>query len=624
MKLITKNVGPSDHLEAEIDGAGLHLFVAENGAGKSRHLDLLRQLSSRKELQRRVHIRDGESEASLTLGPAQVEFVLGPAGDVRVTTSGLDQLPVVGDMPAPIETLIDGGGLKDPDARARRRIDALLSYAPVPASDERLARLLESCRGRAWSDAIPSVVSAVWSVMSDKLAATGKRVKFAPPMTTAALRATVLTDPERSSSVLWDHDALRAQLNAIANCGEAVLEMQRREIAALQARRDTVASSAASTLGGEVAVIRKQLAEFPLDTLEAAKDDLAIKLRKSLDLLTARQSRMAAEERRARQLAARAPRPEMPELAEAAVKPAFLALATFRGLDASEPESPRAARELIDAIWRALRAAEAQLQSAEAALATHQARCQEVAAEQIAWDRLEVELQSPIEGPEETEQKAAAVAAGEAEAIVLLGRQAALYQAAESELRAAVDLATTIDRFAADYRAAAVDCWMFLGSVITDALKLPWLQVDGLEIFLGYAEDGRLNRHPEVLEAAAREAARAAEIAAGLDSPVAVQRFILSRIREHRAVSWRSMDDPERISVGELHEAVLSLMLDRPENLAGMLVIPPEVIATLSSVRLRRLADQCRERGIIALSERPRRDGDPEGLWVETIGKGVA
>jgi hypothetical protein len=619
MKLVTRNIGPSEQLEAEIDGPGLHLLVAENGDGKTSHLRLLRQLSTRKELQRRIHVRDGESEASLTLGPAQVDFTIGPAGDVRVVASGVDQLPAVGDMPATIETLIDGGGLKDSDARARRRIDALLSYAPVAASDDRLSRLLESCRGRVWSDTIPAAVSAAWQALADKLTGTGKRVKFAPPKTAAELRVAVLTDPERSSSVLGDHDALRAELNAIGNCGEAVLEMQRREIAALQARRDTVASSAAAALGsGPTAEVRRQLAEFDLASRETAEERRRMASDTARSCRDARLARVAAEERRARQLAARAPRPELPELPEQAIKHAEAAWKALREAAYYDPK-PSEVRTAIAVLRDEMTVVSQSLGDAERHFEIHDRRCVEIAAEQIAWDRLEAELQERIVGPEASDVTEAEARLAKAEHEVALGTHAALYQATEAELRAAVDLATTIDRFAADYRAAAVDCWLYLGTVITDALKLPWLQVDGLEIFLGYAEDGRLNRHPEVLEAAAREAARAAEIASGLNSPVAVQRFILTRIREHKAVTWRSMDDAERISTGELHEAVLSLMLDRPENLSGILVIPPEVIGALSSERLRRLSAQCKERGIIALSERPRRDGDPDGLWVETI-----
>lgn len=263
---------------------------------------------------------------------------------------------------------------------------------------------------------------------------------------------------------------------------------------------------------------------------------------------------------------------------------------------------------------------DAQEKSEESSAAIEEARTGLAAAKMAAerWDEVDALLQEEIEGPGEAEVTAASDAVDEAERAVQVAGHAGLYQAAAAELTNAVDLATGLETAGKDYRRAAKDSWSFLGWEVTEALALPWLQVDGQKIFLGYGDDGKLNSDPAVIAAARLRLEQTRAMDSGTLLPPA--RYLLEAIRAEPQVEWRDLDSSKRVSTCELHEACLGIMLSRRSSLSGILIVPWEVMAAFDEASLDAFAERVAEAGLVIISERPRRKGDREGLYLEKVG----
>lgn len=617
------NLGPiqGEHHIGTVDGPGLYMLVAANAAGKSTEVRLLESLQDEKRLQSSAWIHRGESAAYLELEPFRITFARTPSGGVRVETEGAAEMAErVTSMPPSIETLIHGDHLDGDDARARRRLEALLTYAPVEASPERLERLLGAFEGSSIPAGEPFAAEllAAWEELSED-AAQGRRLRHEPLRTVEEIRDWILSHPKRGPGVLDDHGLLRDLANATANVGEKAAEVQRRRIAKLEGALAETMDSARAKLTeagmelpeGEDAFRGVLEAEYETEALAARVAD---RRRELTRLEQSHADRQAAERRQERLRESHGARPE-PQDAEQRRELAEL-------LQKIAGDTPDLAMRIVAADFdqepsMSLDALVEDARAAQSHLANIRRIRHNAALEAERWDAVEAEINQPIEGATAEEVETARSGLAAAERYLSLAEWAARFQATSLSLEQALDLARQIDEVAKDLRTAARDSWAFLGKIITDSLHLPWLQVDGLDIYVGYV-DGRLNSDPELIAEAERSAQQAA---AALDnlSPVALPRFIFEKIREASAVEWRLLDDEVAVSTAELHEACLSVMLERRGTLSEIIIVPWQVTAALDEERLARFDAQVRDAGMVVLGERPRRHGDPDGIFLERV-----
>ena len=605
------NLGPArgDHFLGRVEGPGLYMFVADNAAGKTSLLRVLAALQERELLKTVANITEGETQAYLELAPVRAIFRRNAAPKLEG-----GELPKITEMPAAIDTLITGDHLKDAEARARRRLGALLGYAPIPLTAEAWAagglieRLCDCLLERSFTDADATELAD----MSPEAPTKGKRARKLGIM----LNASDLFDALGNGApadLLAVHDDLLELLHGCARAAEAARDAADKDVttrtAGCEGLLDAALRRFGSTVSDRNALLRiLRNAETDDARLIAFNQD-AMKAREERSALVAQMARANAQAERLEKLrASHGPRPEpdadkvhaaFDRLNEAVTK---LATAVFEG-DMSVKWDANVGEE--DANVRA------RLSSLRIAL-----DISAIKSDQARWDAIEKELGSTVErmpGDDELEKAARAVRFAEDQ--IALIEEARLYQAAEAKREAAVTLAGRLATLASDYRKAAKDSWSHLGVAVTETLKLPWLQVDGLDIFLGYV-GGKLNDDPELIAAAERAAK--ATVADEL-SPVSMRRFLLQRIREASKVEWRALDDEVKVSTGELHSACLAVMLSRREQLGGILILPWKVTAALDDNALRGLARRLLEAGIVGFSERPRRAGDEPGLAMERI-----
>lgn len=631
------NLGPlrGDHHIGTVDGPGVYFLVAPNAGGKTTEVRLLESIQDQERLKSSAWIHRGADSAYLELEPFRVTFTRSPAGEVRVESEGAAEMAGrITSMPPSIETLIHGDHLDGDDARARRRLEALLTYAPVQATPERLDTLLGAFAGSSIQAEISTErdertewesFQHVWQRLADE-AAQGRRLRFEPLRSVAGIREWIMTNPKRGTGVLDDHGLLRDIANATANVGEKAAEVQRRRIAKLEGALEETMDSAREKLTeagmelpeGEDAFRGMLEGEYATETVTALVEERRSILTR---LEQSHADRQAAERRQERLKESHGDRPEYGDEEAVTLFRHQLSLLSGKaeavaGFAMDEPgflENDGYPREL-DRLRDDTVAARERLSSLREARATKRE-------EQARWDAVEAEINFPIEGATAEEVETARSGLKAAERDLSLAEWAARFQETSLELEQALDLARRIDEVAKDLRSAAKDSWAFLGKIITDSLRLPWLQVDGLDIYLGYV-DGRLNADPELIAEAERAAEQAA---AALDnlSPVALPRFIFERIREASAVEWRLLDDEVNVSTAELHESCLTLMLERRGELSEIIIVDWKIPAALDSERLLRFDRQVREAGKVLISERPRdsvRDRDaPAGLFLERV-----
>lgn len=705
-RVASANIGPAagDRLLGTVRGPGVYLFVGPNTSGKTTELELMLRLQDERLLRGFANVTDGASHAYLELEPARVTFRRSPSGIVSHEATGLEQLERIDAMPAAIESLIHGDHVKDPAARARHRLAALLAYAPVESSPERLAELFGTLDGRSWSDLDEDDgLRRVWRELAEAATA-GRRHRLEPLRSTDEVSHFVAAHPNRTGQVLDDHERLVDLLNAMANTGEKAAEQQRRKVAGVEGRlREALEQAGRQLVEGWDATDELAVAELRA-VLERSYDVVDLTERRNLARSRAeakrasQAARIAAEARSARLAAERGGRPAVEESeVRLASAEATLAqeVASHRSATAREAElqhaveqarateqeadqqvltawgeiedfvvqlrrrafhhspegeaTPRYRTDLTGADEQAARivralsrtlygdpatsraeaeqaltlataareAADRRLAKAEEDRDTAQAAANAARAAAETWDRVGQQLAEPAEGATDAEVEEATAALVEAERALLTATAAASYQQLAAEHVAALALAGRVDEAAKDYRAAATDSWSFLGMLLTEALRLPWLQVDGLDLYVGYV-DGRLNNDPELI-AAAQAAAEQAAAALDHTSAVALPRFILERIREVSSVEWRKLDDDQRVSTAELHEACLALMIERRSALGGIVVVPWQITAALDEERLLRFDAMVADAGLVVFGERPRRKGDPHGLFLERV-----
>lgn len=643
LKLRAENLGPIEgaHDIGEIDGPGIFRLVERNAGGKSTILRALLHLQKLKLLRQDMQINDGETVASIELGPGRMTFRRGPTGEMREPErSGIDQLPPIAEMPAAIETLIHGDHLQDPDARARRRLKALLSYAPVDSDHERIAGLLATCEGRSFVN-LTDDLRRTWQRLAEAAANKKKRMRVEPLRNADELREWLMAAQERDGSVLTDHGLIVEILNATANTGEHAAEEARHKLSSVAGRVEESVAHASREFGSG---IRRELeGSYDLTTLREQATALAA----AASGLWAERSRLTGELARREAMAqAHWERPVVVNRVDKAEHHlrqaqahaddlARMAAQLRSGLNemlATGRPVPHEHVEEFDALWTMYRtiASEEQLPISQLRADLESARAEFAKSTRDAerWDEVSALLSEPITGPTQEAVDAATTKAENAKRAVRIAEHAASHQVITAEHTAQLELVAVLDSLAKGYREAATDSWGYLGRILTDALDLPWLQVDGLKLFVGYV-GGTLNNDHALIRAA-EEAAERLALAQDHSSPVALGRFLLEAVREASDIEWRDLDDGKRgsgslapcdgrISTAEIHEACLSLMLARRAKLGGIAVLPWEVVAALDDDRLARFAAKVEASGLVLITERPRRTGDRDGIFLERI-----
>lgn len=673
----SQNIGPAggSRFLGKVGSPGLYFFIAPNTGGKSHHLRLLGKLQRERLLRTDSDITDGADAAYLEFALARVLFRRTPTGEVlEPERSGIETLPRIEALPSAIQTLIDGDNVGDPEARARHRLEALLTYAPVASDEAAVAALCQALDERAFEEDPGTELRELWSRMVADLIGKNKRLRLEPFRTSADIRAWLLEQPRES--ILEDHDRLLAVLNSTANTAEKLADVQGEVAAKADGVVRGAVESAARRLGvsiedaDAVAALEVEMRARAGQPPPAA----GVLSRARMALARLEGERGAAESEKERRQALAASHGERPsaeaaeqrlaavgaEFAEATGRAEEAARTTTRLEERAEQQQRRAveaatrtsealarwrsATAAIDALFTskgdglggfaiplkdgavdgAINAALSDAAILSGAAAT--ARVELLALEEAAADkgraaaarrRLDEELaaissardlaetwvrdaRGAGERWDETAELIAAevpgpspeaIAAAEAE-VADLERDAELAAAAADYHAAAIrrDTEATarlwLETVGEDLRKSAKESWARLGSIVTEALDLPWLMVSGLQILLIY--DG------------AGEGARLADTKdAGKDI--------------------RILDDSSRVSTAELHEAVLKVMLSRREKLGGILVVPDSTLHPLDEERLAVFSGWSRDAGLWVFSERPRRSGDPEELTLSYV-----
>lgn len=611
-ELETENVGPArgERRIGKFDGPGLYFLVGPNSAGKSQELDLISRLQDQGSLRGTANITDGELTAHLRLGAYRIDFRRTPKGDVaEPKVEGAESLPRIEELPASIDTLITADHLDGEDARARRRLSALLTYAPIDSSEEIVDGLLETCRHRLWSEDLDAAVEEVWFDLMAAVEGRQKRFDRADIQTMRHLRGFLLDRPR--AGVLEDHERLVAELNRVGNAVEKAAGVQGEVVARVEGRVDAALRDAAGQLGTKLqSEARSRLEAAP--ELAAAREAVQKAEAAHREVEYGHRRRREEEARIARLRESHGPRPEV-ELSEGfdpEARPAFDVANQRTSLTAGLKEVSDQVEALLadadrasDVPWSRVaagcEAASARLlalrdeaASAGEVAASHESRLAAWQRERDAraalerWEGVEAHLAEPVEGPTDQDLAAAAEALTKARQDLAAAEAAGAWREAAGELEAARHVLGWLEEAARDYRTAAKESWQWLGQIVTRELALPWLRVDGTVMKLLYDGTG--------------SGARLAT-------------------SEETAKDVRLIDNPERISTGELHEAMLRLMLSRREKLGGLLVVPWNVFAALDEERLARFSAASADARLVTLSERPRRKGDPAEMHLERV-----
>lgn len=658
----SRNIGPAagDHFLGRVEGPGLYMWIGPNTGGKSHHLRLIGKLQKERLLRSDADITDGADVGYIELGAARMAFRRLPTGEiVEPTRTGIESLPPIEELPTPIETLITGANLKGKEPRARARLEALLTYAPIASTEDLVRQLLAVLNERSFSSDPGAERRDLWWKLAERAKGEKGRTKIERFHTSDEILAAILSHPREG--ILDDHDRLIDLLNGIANTGEKVAEQQERTVSEAAGRLKETLSAAAKRLGvpddgvlmsrlrerlsrpepsaGALSAARVRVAQLTAEKKrqreeEDRRDDLRAKhgscpdagptaalyaaAREAHDRLQSSLFEVRASVTRAHQ-----------DLADksALVKPAAEAIqerrdawesqvvafrlsindglpvdeiavagdllgrrvdevvAALSGSASAFAERDRAAAAVVAAEAK-VSEIESSLGQARQAMLAREAELDGMKATVAAWQQTDVLLGTPIPGPTDEEIAAADSAVQEADADAETWRAAQDFQRAAAAHDAEMVLAQWFGGVAADLRGAAADSWQFLGQIVTDTLSLPWLMVEGTRLLLAYEGKGSNARL-----AATPEAAK----------------------------DVRDVDDADRISTAELHEAMLKLMLSRRERLGGILIVPWQVMAALDERRLGVFSGWSRAAGLVTFSERPRRKGDPDDLVLEPV-----
>ena len=567
------NIGPArgDHLLGRVDGPGLYLFVARNAGGKSQHLGLLGRIQDEKLLRSDVPITDGEVDAYLQIAEARVTFRRSARGDAREPKrEGVETLPTIEEIPQPIDELITGGHIKGAEARARHRLKALLSYAPVESRDELVVELCDVMRGR-FLEEITVGVAAAWADLQREVSGRQKRFREMSLEGADQIEAWLLE--QSREGILDDHERLVDRLNALGNVAEKIVAVQAERVAAAEARM----GAAVDASGIPAAMLVK--APDPAET----QDELQVRQERAWQLRDGRRRFLEEHERQEQVRASHGEKPDrQPEVQ--ALRAAKTRIARAISENADGDVELRRAEVALEAAKVRKEATEQERQSAHAGRQAAEEALNRIDVRLESWEATAALLAQTLEGPSVEDVAKAQAAVERFEEAFQAAKAADVYRAAAVEHKQEEDLQVQLLSLAEDYREAKKGSWARLGEIVTDELALPWLAVDELEIQLRYDPDGTLRKDPSTED-----------------------------------FEVRDLDDADRVSAGELHEAMLQLMLSRREKLGGILIVPWQIVAALDEERLSRLATEAEAAKLVVFSERPRRTGDPEDLMLERV-----
>lgn len=665
------NIGPGagDHKLGSFDeGPGFYLLVGPMGAGKSQHLGLLLRAQGDKLLRADANITDGENSAQISLAAMRCAFRCDATGQLKEPQrSGVGEIPGIEAMATPIDILINGGGMKGADERCRRRLQALLTYAPVASSPARMTALCAILQSRTFTSDMDPHYLADWWRLAQEGKDDRKAMPISPHMNAAEIKRWLVE--QKGDDLLGYHKLLVARLNLLGKSGEYAASALSKAISEQEGRLKGVATGAWP--GRRQAPSGEELASLSEDYDQEHLSEVTERFRRILATTTAAAvARQQEEERRVSLRAAHGARPGAAEDDELERLQAVMVAGrnAVEDADRAAGEATRS-REKADnsfqdtiesftlgwahttATWDALaktvggaiesRAApgnagifdlcrvpedlhELQVQmggfkslSAAVELAIdgqketreveeerqltagdHRAHLREVErlheleairqgeleGQQAHWDEIDELLRAELSGPDNRDVSQVKDQLQAAESLLQIARVAKDYQLIAAGIAQTKELHTRIKEDATGYRNAAKASWKALGTALTEALDLPWLTLDGQEIILHYGkETGKLvetDTEPSV---------------------------------------GRSIDDEERVSVGELRIAMLRLMLVKRDRSGGMIIVPWEVVAALDEEYLHRFATMVVGAGVVVLSERPRREGDPSQMQLEHI-----
>src|SRR5690606_9114131 len=125
-----ENVGGVRAVELELASPGINVLVGANGAGKSSTMNAVSRAYG---AEVPLEPRDGADH-----GTVEVDGVRLVVKKV-VRSTGRAELELA--STGPLADLIDGGGLKDPEARAKCRNRALIRLLRLPVTEEAVALL---------------------------------------------------------------------------------------------------------------------------------------------------------------------------------------------------------------------------------------------------------------------------------------------------------------------------------------------------------------------------------------------------------------------------------------------------------------------------------------------------
>jgi len=657
----SSNIGPAagDHLLGRFEGPGVYLLVGDNASGKTIHLDLLSRAQKDRLLRADANITDGQLVASFELGALKIAFRKNPLGEVGdPERSGAGDIPPVESMSHTIQTLIDADHLKGDPERARRRLEALLTYCPVPGTEELVRALCGTLEERSFTEPGPIGFEALWWSLSEE-AKGSRRIKIVPFRTAAKITSWLLS--QEREGVLEDHRRLMDALNDLGLTAEHAAAVQARHVSATEGELAGAARAAWVTKGGTgdpseafMSEIRSNPDMTSLEKAERKQAERAVEVR------AGRAARLFAEEDRAHLRETHGPsRPDADETRYENLRISAAATRAKEGRSTQELDEANSclrslgapvetAIKLVDRAWEevakdfqtlssrfgiegipdgdTLRAAtrsmrerlsqleecvkdaaeittsleiarldldakrDAHVRAEEAAGLSESARLEALGdleatkERQHRWEEVDQLLQGGVDGPTQEQLDATLEDERQAKRDLEVGRAAIGYLKIFSRLEAARGLLALIEERGRDFRLAAKDSWVHLGKALTSELAVPWLTVHEQELVIHY--DGETG---------------------------------LLRQDESRPADARSIDDSERISVGELHDAMLTLMLEKRDDSGGFIIVPWQVVAALDEDHLARFNRMVADHGLYVLSERPRRRGDPAEMFLERV-----
>lgn len=543
---------------------GLSALVATNMGGKSRILTALEAIPLEKLEPGMVSITTGEREARISLGTAElrVEEHMA-AGKLRrkVSRTASQAEGGITPLPDPVEEMILGGELVDPEARWRRRLKGLLAWHPLQVTEERLGELAGMPMDPPHDDLLTWLVNAhagkPFGSLLDAADALGgargelnKRAKETEQEAEAAgllcaekegaLRQVLKTATQRAGLDPEEPEAARGLLDdsvdpviAAVSVREAELafarlevavEARKREEADRMALRDDHDGSPPDVAGAERALAEAVAAESSVKAEAAAKQQehreaaarggaFEAQLKEQLseavipsEALAKIEVEMASRNRSVARLAHLAA--DLRDGAQSLLAAFKGGFETERRLLAIKEECERLTDEM-EAFEPRLAAGKALRLGAEGALTRARATA-------ASWQAVSDRLAAPIAGPKPEDLDEAAAVLAAARKASELASAGAVYRQAREALADQQCERERLDDLAKILREEVKQVWHRLGDVITAALQSSIVRIS----------EGRI----EVL---------------------------------HDDGRWLDVDDPERLSAGRLRRAFLDFYLER-------------------------------------------------------------